>query len=443
MPVGLLVLIGDRHVMPPMWVHFYGVGVSALVATAAAVVLTTVGAHERDSRTVIVGGGFSLMAALLAVHGLMTPGVLVGMNGLIKVTGAATLPVGAAIMMLAALPPFTGPRAIRRVLAVEAAVGCLIVALSLLGALVPSTVPGVPDPKTAPAIALFAVGLALYGALAVRAMNTFLLTRRVADFAVVFGIVLLACALYGALILNFMQLGWWLGHIFELAGIVVVGASLVYDLRRGRRSRPLVGDLRAAELVAAEEAYLGARVRALMERLADKDTSTEKHTRRVATLAVELGEQLGLSPSRLRSLAIGGLLHDIGKLSVPESILKKPGSLDDDEYAVIKLHPERGYELLSELGGFDESVSRLVLDHHERLDGSGYPRGVHADDLDLATRILAVCDVYDALVSKRVYRPAWAQVDALALLREESETAFDARCVEALEQVVAPERVLV
>jgi HD-GYP domain-containing protein (c-di-GMP phosphodiesterase class II) len=84
-----------------------------------------------------------------------------------------------------------------------------------------------------------------------------------------------------------------------------------------------------------------------------------------------------------------------------------------------------------------------VLDHHERLDGSGYPRGVHADDLDLATRILAVCDVYDALVSKRVYRPAWAQDDALALLREESETAFDARCVEALERVVAPERVLV
>jgi HD-GYP domain-containing protein (c-di-GMP phosphodiesterase class II) len=171
----------------------------------------------------------------------------------------------------------------------------------------------------------------------------------------------------------------------------------VYDLRRGRRSRPLIGDLRAAELVAAEEAYLGARVRALMERPADKDTSTERHT----------------------------------------------GTLGDDEYAIVKLHPERGYELLSELGGFDESVSRLVLDHHERLDGSGYPRGVHADDLDLATRILAVCDVYDALVSKRVYRPAWAQDDALALLREESETAFDARCVEALERVVAPERVLV
>ena len=439
-PVGLLAAFGHHMVMPPMWVHFYGVGVSAVVATAAAVVLTTIGAREHDTRTVLVGGGFALMAALLAVHGLLTPGVIVGPNGMIAVTGAATLPVGAAVMSLAAFPPFSGTNAIRRVLTVEALLAFAIVTASIIGAAFPETVPGVPTARSAPAIVLFAVGLALYGVLAVRAMNTFLLTRRAADLSVVVGIVLLACALYGALLLSFMDLGWWLGHIFEFAGILVVGGSLVYDLRRGRRSRPLVGDLRAAELVAAEEAYLGARIRALMERLAAKDVSTEEHTRRVATLAVVVGEQLGLSPARLRSLAIGGLLHDIGKLSIPETILGKPGSLDDDEYAVVKLHPERGRELLNELGGFDEGVTRLVLDHHERLDGSGYPRGLEGGELDLATRILAVCDVYDALVSPRVYRPAWPQEDALALLHEESDAAFDSRCVVALERAVSFER---
>jgi HD-GYP domain-containing protein (c-di-GMP phosphodiesterase class II) len=439
-PVGLLAAVGHHMVMPPMWVHFYGVGVSALVATAAAVVLTTIGARELDSRTVIVGGGFSLMAALLAVHGLTTPGMLLGPNGLIAVTGAATLPVGAGVMLLAALPAFSDARAIRRVLALEALLGFAIVGFSVVGAVFPGTVPGVPAARSAPAIALFAVGLALYGVLAVRAMNTFLLTRRLADLAVVLGIVLLACALYSALFLSFMDLGWWLGHVFEFTGILVVGSSLVYDLRRGRRSRPLVGDLRAAELVAAEEAYLGARVRALMERLAAKDVSTEEHTRRVATLAVVVGEQLGLSPARLRNLAIGGLLHDIGKLSLPDSILQKPGSLDDDEYAIVKLHPERGRELLNELGGFDDAVGRLVLDHHERLDGSGYPRGLDADRLDLATRILAVCDVYDALVSPRVYRPPWPQEDALALLQDEADSAFDARCVAALERAVGVDR---
>jgi putative nucleotidyltransferase with HDIG domain len=436
LPVGLLIAFGHHMVMPPMWVHFYGVGVSALVATVAAVTITALGVRRRDTRTVIVGGGFSLMAALLAVHGLVTPGMLVGSNGLIAVTGAATLPVGGVVMALSALPQVGSARAIPRVVVLQVVLGCAIVALSIVGTVEPSLVPGVPAPRSAPALALFALGLCVYGALAVRATNTFLLTRRGADFAVVAGVVLLACSLYGALLLRFVDLGWWLGHIFEFVGIAVVGASLVYDLSRGRSSRPLVGDLSAAEIVASEEAYLGARVRALMVRLAAKDTSTEEHTRRVAALAVELGERLGLSPTRLRSLAIGGLLHDIGKLSLPESILQKPGPLDEEEFAVVKTHPERGRELLAELGGFDQDVRRLVLDHHERLDGSGYPRGIRGDALDLSTRILAVCDVYDALVSTRVYRAAWTRAQAFELLRRESDVGFDARCVDALELVL-------
>jgi HD-GYP domain-containing protein (c-di-GMP phosphodiesterase class II) len=160
----------------------------------------------------------------------------------------------------------------------------------------------------------------------------------------------------------------------------------------------------------------------------------------VALRAVQVGEELGISTGRLRALAIGGLVHDIGKLSVPDSILKKPGSLDDDEYAVIKEHPENGAKLLDGLGGFPQAVKRLVHDHHERLDGQGYPRGLRADQIDIDTRILSACDVYDALISPRVYRPAWSHEDAMALLHNETGTAFDARCVNALEQVLASER---
>ena len=178
-----------------------------------------------------------------------------------------------------------------------------------------------------------------------------------------------------------------------------------------------------------------------MVRLAAKDSSTEEHTRRVAALAVEVGEKLGLTGARLRDLAIGGLLHDVGKLSVPNAILQKPGPLDDAEFEIIKQHPQRGRELLIELGGFDDRVSHLVLDHHERLDGSGYPRGLTGEGLDLETRILAVCDVYDALVSPRVYRGAWSNGRALALLQEESGTAFDPRCVAALINVVSSDTV--
>ena len=267
-PVALLAIFGNVMFMPPMWAHFYGVGVTALVAMAAAVFLMIAGAQQQDARTVVVAGGFALMAALLAVHGLMTPGVLVGMNGLISVTGAATLSVGAAVLSLSVLSPFATSTAIPRVLGVQAALAVAIITLSLIGALFPNVVPAVPEPRSTPALLLLAVTLVLYGWLAVRAANTFLLTRRLADLAVVLGLMLLAAATYGALVLTFMDLGWWFGHIFEVLGIAVVGASLAYDLHRGRRSRPLLGDLRASEIVASEEAFLGARVRALMVTLA-------------------------------------------------------------------------------------------------------------------------------------------------------------------------------
>jgi HD-GYP domain-containing protein (c-di-GMP phosphodiesterase class II) len=154
---------------------------------------------------------------------------------------------------------------------------------------------------------------------------------------------------------------------------------------------------------------------------------------------VQVGEELGLAPGRLRALAIGGLLHDIGKLSVPERILKKPGALDDDEFSAIKLHPGRGVKLLRELGGFSAVIHDLVHSHHERLDGKGYPRGLAGCNLSLDTRILTVCDVYDALVSPRVYRDAWTHEDALALLHRDTGSAFDERCVAALERVLARE----
>jgi putative nucleotidyltransferase with HDIG domain len=208
------------------------------------------------------------------------------------------------------------------------------------------------------------------------------------------------------------------------------------DIARAGASRPLVGDLTATDLVASEEAYLGPRVRALMVRLGQRDWSTEEHTRRVAVLAAQVGEELKLPATTRRHLAVGGLLHDIGKLSVPLEILRKPSGLTDEEYREIKRHPEAGRRLLEELGGFSPTVLDLVSDHHERLDGRGYPRGMTEEELPLHTRILTVCDVYDALVSDRVYRAAWTPERAFDLLREDTDRAFDGRCVEALAKVV-------
>ena len=177
-------------------------------------------------------------------------------------------------------------------------------------------------------------------------------------------------------------------------------------------------------------------MRALLVRLAERDGSTEEHTRRVAILAAQVGEELKFPATTRRHLAVGGLLHDIGKLSVPLEILAKPAGLTDEEYAEIKRHPEAGRRLLEELGGFSPTVLDLVSDHHERLDGRGYPRGLTGEELPLHTRILTVCDVYDALVSDRVYRAAWTPERAFELLRDDTGSAFDERCVEALARVV-------
>jgi HD-GYP domain-containing protein (c-di-GMP phosphodiesterase class II) len=439
-PPALLHFVGRETVDIEGGVHFGLVAVGAALATAAALALTIAGARRSDGRAVLVGAAFSVMAALLVLHGLTTPGILVGDNGVVAFTGGATLPAGGFLLALSAVPAFSRPSAVRPLLV---ALGALIAATFVLGlaaVVSPALVPSVPEPASPLALAVLVLGGACYGVLAVRALRTYLLTRRLGDLMVAVGIVWLAAALAAALLLGWWELGWWLGHGFEVVGIFMVAVPVALDLWRGAESRPLSGDLRAAELVHAEEAFLGSRIRALMVALAEKDAYTEEHTRRVALRAVQVGEELGLSAARLRSLAVGGLLHDIGKLSIPDAILKKPAQLTDEEFATIKEHPERGRRLLHELGGFGDDVCRLVLDHHERLDGSGYPHGRREDDLGLDACVLAVCDVYDALRSTRVYREAWTHERAVALLREGAGTEFDERSVEALERVLERER---
>jgi HD-GYP domain-containing protein (c-di-GMP phosphodiesterase class II) len=438
-PLVWMYSVAHQHAHFGQQVHFRGVGLTALAAALAAVALTIAGARRNDGRTVIIGTAFSVMAALLALHGLATPGVLIGMNGVVAFTGGATLPVGAAVLALSALPSLRRPRSVRNLVVLQVVLLSGVLSLGIVGMRVPTAVPAVPETGSGPALVVLAVGLALFVVLTLRALRTFLLTRRRADLVVAVGIVWLAAALPPAMLLNFMELGWWIGHALELAGIVVVGVPVAFDLRRSAQSRPLVGDVCGADLVHAEEAFLGSHVRALTVCLARKDEYTEEHTRRVALRSVQVGEALGLTGGRLRALATGALVHDIGKLSVPDKILQKPGPLTDDEFEIVKRHPEWGDKMLVDLG-FGEEIRHLVRTHHERLDGSGYPHGSEGSLISLDARILAVCDVYDALISRRVYRDAWTHEKAVSLLRDESGTSFDPKCVAALERVLAGER---
>jgi hypothetical protein len=438
-PIAAGHFVGRNPVMFGGDLHFAGVGLSALAASLAAIVLTAIGARRRDGRTVLIGTAFSVMAALLALHGIATPGILVGNNGVVALTGGITIPVGGAILALSALPRMRRPSGVLPLVVIQAVLLCSVLGLGVSALIAPSLVPSVPAAGSPEAIGLLIVGLAFYALLAFRAFRTFLLTRRHADLLVAVGIVWLAAALPPAMLLSYMELGWWLGHAFELVGLLIVGVPVAFDLRRAAQSRPLTGDLSACDLVKAEEAFLGAHVRSLMVSLAQKDEYTEEHTRRVALRAVQVAEELGLSPRRLRELATGALVHDIGKLRVPDAILKKPGALTAEEFAVVRRHSEWGERALADLG-FSPATRRLVLDHHERLDGSGYPNGLSGHAISLDARILAVCDVYDALISNRVYRDAFTHEQAIAILRQEAGDKLDRRCVGALERVLAGER---
>ncbi len=438
-PMAVILVFGHSMLMVSMKLHFVVVGLEGVIGLGAALALTVVAVRRSDARTVLFGIAFATMTAMLIAHALASPTVLIGGNGLVQLAGAGNVPAGAVILALAAIPSLGRPEHIRRLLIFGGIVLAAVATVATVGLVEPAAIPQLPGPGGSLAEVVLVGGLLLLGLLAYRAARTFLLTRRTGDVAIVLGLVWLGCAQFGLLLYTGMEFAFWFAHLLEAAGLVFVGVPVALDLKHRSRSYALRGRLKAVELVSARKRSTSARACvALMERLAAKDAYLERHTRasRVA-LAVQVGEQLGLSATRLRALAIGGLLHDIGKLSLPDRILQKPGPLTDEEFAVIRLHPVNGDALIVQLGGFPAAVRRLVLNHHERLDGNGYPNKLGEQQLDLETRILTVCDVFDALTSKRVYRDAWSQDRALALLHEESGGAFDPSCVTALETILA------
>ncbi|MDM7999677.1 MAG: PAS domain S-box protein [Dehalococcoidia bacterium] len=161
-----------------------------------------------------------------------------------------------------------------------------------------------------------------------------------------------------------------------------------------------------------------------------RDRHTAGHQRRVTELAHAIARELGLSGERTRAVRIAGLLHDLGKITIPTEILSKPGRLTDMEFAIIKTHPKAGYEILKSID-FPWPVADIVVQHHERIDGSGYPAGLRGEQSTLEARILAVADVVEAMASHRPYRPALGIDRALNEIIGNRGKLYDARVVDA------------
>jgi HD-GYP domain-containing protein (c-di-GMP phosphodiesterase class II) len=161
-----------------------------------------------------------------------------------------------------------------------------------------------------------------------------------------------------------------------------------------------------------------------------KDLNTGVHSTRLAEWGMRVGQELGLDEAELQNLEVAALLHDIGKVGIPDSILKKPGKLDAEEYALMKKHPEYGWAVLRMLPGF-ERASLDILHHHESVDGKGYPAGLKDTEIPIVSRIVCVIDAFDAMVSSRPYRTGLPVEEAARRLVECSGTQFDTMVVQS------------
>lgn len=450
--VPLVIALGSA----PGWLLVLGVSgrdvvdsrVHAATTITVAVLLALLGARvaarawqRRDARTML--GAFVMGFATLM---LLTEGTALGRQFapeelVVRLPGLLVIPTGAAVLMVTRVRAVVRPgrelvvaRTLLITLGVTAAI-CTAAVLrpSLFAAEIPASAPV--------AITLLSLSAVLLLVVAWNAVRTAALTRRPLDAVLCVGLIWLIPAHFAMVTSVPGDARWAVGHALQFVGFAMMAVQIAVDMSRQTSSRSLTGGLRATALVERSADFLGARVSALVERLVDKDPSTAGHVERVAVLAVQMGEHLHLPTGRLRLLAAGGLLHDIGKLTVPTEVLQKPARLTDEEFDVVQRHPSDGRSLLTELGGFHPLILELVELHHERVDGTGYPHGLAGSGLPLEVRILAVADVFDALTTDRPYRRACSAEDALAELDVQADTGgLDERCVAALRQVLGREQ---
>jgi PAS domain S-box-containing protein len=225
------------------------------------------------------------------------------------------------------------------------------------------------------------------------------------------------------------SVGWADVHTFpwlskttgKIKGVIKYIRDVTYRLEAQRSIEESLNNLRKA---------LNGTVKALANTLESKDPYTAGHQRRVVQLACALARELGESPHYIEGMRVMGFLHDLGKIAIPGEILSKPSRLSEYEFNLIKIHPQAGYDILREID-FPWPVALAVLQHHERLDGSGYPFGLSGDDIIMEARILAVADVVEAIASHRPYRPALGIDQAMAEISRQQGVLYDAAVVQA------------
>lgn len=412
--------------------HFYIVSAVALLSAVIAITVGIAGKRLRNIKVSFLALAFVSLTLMFLLHGLSTPGFLLPATHLPAVAAQLSMFLATVWLWLSSLPSDN-----RIVEALSQRQSVLLPiwasALTVFGIIFmffPDAINILPidiNPLnwTFTAIILIINILTIY-----RYYQTYRFSRFPLQIAIVYISGWFIASQLIMILGEMWRLSWWIYHFLLLASMIVMLVGLV---KQYASKGTYIGAIRALFTNDPFERVTNSAppsVKALVIATEKKDTYTVGHTFRVTMYALRLGEELRVKPEQLRAIAQGGLVHDIGKVSIPNSILNKPGKLSNDERKIIEKHPLNGYKMCKDLGFMKEELN-IIRYHHEKWDGSGYPDNLKGENIPFLARIVAVADVYDALTSERSYRKAWSHSEAMNFLIEQKGIHFDPKFVDA------------
>lgn len=406
-----------------------------LIAATACIVTSLMvlhRAHTLDQCELAYLGLFFFAASCLPlVHGITTPGALFGPNSATASSIFWTIPVAVVVGLPAVMKRHEFRARVDRQWRSWALWSiAFVVGLSAMLLIQPDLVLP-PDPNAWWTWAVAGASFAACGLWAYRHLELAIIARSPAPLAVAAGYGLVGSSALFWLGGEAYSLSFWAVHAFDIGGVFLgtIGSLIVY-LRTGS-VRETLAPIFTVDSRAALELGMDPLVHRFIADLEAKDAITRDHVVRTTELAMVTATKLGLDAHVQREVGLAALLHDVGKLVIPDALLNKPGPLTGQEYEIMKRHADYGADMLLESPPL-AAIAPAVRAHHERIDGSGYPKGLHGNQIPLAARVVAVCDGYDAMANTRQYRRGLSVETAIDTLERNAGSQWDRRIVETL-----------
>ncbi|RDI73988.1 HD domain-containing protein [Gaiella occulta] len=413
--------------------------VTAALCVLASAAVVVVGMRDDTAEVGLLGGSLLGLSLLALAHGIAVPGVLYGPNTAVTATTLLSLPVAVAIAS-PLLASRTGPAqwVARRWRRWVAAWIALVVGVSALLLALPSAF-GIPGPRHPATVAVAAASVLVMLTISYGQLRLYWVGELRATLVGALGFAFIGVTAIQWVGERPFSLGFWIVHLLDTVGVLAACGAVALGHRAERPVRDLLAPIVERDPLATLELGLAPVVRRFVAALDAKDPQTRDHVVRVAETAMRVGERLRVEPRRLRYLGLAALLHDVGKLTVDDAILKKPGRLTNDQYERIKRHTSDGEKLLLAARELAPAAG-FVRSHHERVDGRGYPDGLSGEQIPLEARIIAASDAYDAIVHTRHYRDGLGKEAAASILEEHAGSQWDADVVAVLLAVVEEAR---